>query len=96
MKNYKDTNAAIVALSVGRNDEAAAIMENCDDRTPRAEYVRALIAARSGDGDGVVEHLGAAVADLRLKQRARTEADFMPYVSQLDFIELIIHEKEIK
>lgn len=96
LKNYKDTNAAIVALSVGRNDEAAAIMENCDDRTPRAEYVRALIAARSGDDDGVVEHLGAAMADLRLKQRARTEADFMPYVSQLDFIELIIHEKEIK
>lgn len=94
LKDYKDTNAAVVALSVGRNEEAAAIMAACDDCTPRAEYVRALIAARRGDGNGVVGHLGAAVADLRLRQRARTEADFVPYVSRPDFIERISHEEE--
>ena len=92
MKGYEDTNTAIVALSVGRNDAAARIMVRCDDRTPRAEYVRAIIAARSGDSDALFQHLGSAVADVFLRRRAVTEADFIPYASLAEFIELTNHE----
>ncbi len=92
MKGYEDTNTAIVALSVGRNDAAARIMVRCDDRTPRAEYVRAIIAARSGDSDALFQHLGSAVADASLRRRAVTEADFIPYASLAEFIELTNHE----
>lgn len=93
LKGYEDTNAAIVTLSVGRTDEAARIMTVCDDRSPRAEYVRALIAARTGDDSGVMKHLEAAVADDRLKRRAPAEADFRNYASRADFIELTNHEQ---
>lgn len=96
LKDYDDTNAAVVALSVGRTQEAVAMMAACEDHSPRAEYVRALIAARTGDGNGVITHLEAAVADRQLWQRARTEADFMPYASRTDFIERIGHEEEGK
>lgn len=89
LKGYSDTNVAVVALSVGRNDEAARIMAACDDRTPRAEYVRALIAARQGDADGVVARLTGAVSDRSLRRRAADEADFRPYALREDFVKLV-------
>ena len=88
LKDYKDTNAAIVALSVNRNSEAHDIMSCNDDRTPRAEYVRALIYARMEDGNQMMTHLRKSVVDKKFRDRASQEADFMPYARRTDFIEL--------
>ena len=89
IKDYKDVNAAVLALSVNRNEEAARIMEACEDTTPRAEYVRALVKARQGDADAMMDHLAKAVAEKGLRERARTEADFMDYSTRADFRELL-------
>lgn len=76
MCDYADTNSAIVALSVNRNEEAADMMRRCEDASPLAEYVRALIAVRLNRADDAVKHLQRACADASLRERARTEAEF--------------------
>lgn len=89
IKDYKDVNAAVLALSVNRNEEARQIMAVCEDTTPRAEYVRALIFARMDDADGMMRHLEKAVEEERFRERARTEADFMDYSGRTDFQKLL-------
>lgn len=89
IKDYKDVNAAVLALSVNRNEEARQIMEACKEVTPRAEYVRALVYARMDDADTMMRHLEKAVVDGTLRERARTEADFMDYAARPDFRKLV-------
>lgn len=80
MEGYKDVNAAVVALSVNRNEEADGIMKACDDRTPLAAYVRALIAARLDNADEVKAQLAVACTDESLKRRMEEEPEFAPYL----------------
>ena len=89
LKDYKDTNAAVVALSVNRNDEAYEIMGVNPDKTPRAQYVRALIYARRNEPDNMMLRLEEAVVKDTYRSRARSEADFAPYFMREDFIKLI-------
>ena len=76
LRPFADLNAAIVALSLNRNAEADAIMQAVADSSPRAEYVRALAAARRGDRQAASRHLEAARKDPALARRALSEADF--------------------
>lgn len=89
MREYKDTNAAVVALSVNRNREAREIMAACNDTTPRAEYVRAIVFARENDAEAMMTHLGKAVTEERFRTRAAGEADFVPFRTREDFMNLI-------
>lgn len=70
-------NGAIASLLAGRLDEAEArVTCNCD----RAEYVRAIIAARKGDAAGVRSHLANVEAkDKRLYEQSRTDVEFAKY-----------------
>ena len=79
MEGYRDVNAAVIALSVNRNDEADEIMKACEERTPLAAYVRALVAARLHDADEVKAQLAIACTDHTLKERAKEEPDFDTY-----------------
>lgn len=79
MEGYRDVNAAVIALSVNRNDEADEIMKACEERTPLAAYVRALVAARLHDADEVKIQLAVACTDKALKERAAEEPDFDTY-----------------
>lgn len=79
MEGYRDVNAAVIALSVNRNDEADEIMKACEERTPLAAYVRALVAARLHDAEGVKAQLAIACTDHTLKERAKEEPDFDTY-----------------
>ncbi|MCM1142686.1 MAG: hypothetical protein NC453_29285 [Muribaculum sp.] len=85
LRPFEDTNSAILALSVNRNDEAQKIMDNLKNASPVAEYVRALIAARNGDSKGVATHLGNACADEKLRQRALVDVEFSNYANDPDF-----------
>lgn len=76
LKEYRDVNAAIVALCLARHEEARAIMEEVEDQSPLAEYVRALIAARLNDESSLRRHLDNACKDERFLERAAHEADF--------------------
>ena len=82
MRGYEDVNAAVVSLSVGDTQHAASIMDRCEDHTPLAEYVRALVAARmQKEANEVAARLEHALPDSRLKERMQTEPDFLPYLT---------------
>lgn len=89
LEPYRDVNTAVVALSTNRNEEARSIMQVSDVRTPLAEYVRCLAAARLGHADELFLHLAAACADKRFKTRAEEEVDFDPYRSDARFVEVL-------
>lgn len=76
LRPFGDVNSAICALSVNRNAEAKTIMDRLTDTTPKAEYVRAMIAARSGDVAAAGKHLQNASADDSLRRRALTDPEF--------------------
>lgn len=84
LKDYRDVNSAIVALSVDRNAEALDIMNQIEDQSPLAEYVRALIAARMDDEAAFRKHIGNACNDEPLRERAAREADFEKFRNNLN------------
>ena len=88
IRGYKDVNAAVIALSVGQNDEAGRVMEECEEVSPLAEYVRALVSARKEDEPGLWKHLRPAVVEPKFRLRAVTEPDFRPYRMEEEFQEL--------
>lgn len=88
IRGYKDVNAAVIALSVGQNDEADRMMEECEEVSPLAEYVRALVSARKEDEPGLWKHLRPAVVEPKLRLRAVTEPDFRPYCIKDEFLKL--------
>jgi hypothetical protein len=70
-------NGAIASLLAGRLDEAEARVK-C--QCGRAEYLRAVIAARRGDADGVKAHLANVEAkDKRLYEQSREDVEFAKF-----------------
>ena len=94
LRPYADVNSAITALSVNKNEEAKMIMDQVKESTPLSEYVRAMIAARCGDTAKFYKHLADAVIDGKLHNRAKTEADFLPYHNEQRFINIITKCRE--
>lgn len=82
LRDYRDLNSAIVALSVGQNQDAQSIMDELNDFSPLAEYVRAILAARANNETAVRKHLENACKDEQLRRRALQEADFEPFQAQ--------------
>ena len=69
-------NRTLAYILADRIDDAEkAIM--CSDA--RAEYLRAIIAARKGDAAGVKEHLANASEDPFFAERAKTDVEFAQY-----------------
>lgn len=89
LKDFDDANAALVALSLGKEKEAEKILSRCADTDSRTAYVRALVAARNGNKDQVLENLEVALRDERYRSRARTEADFRTYIDWDQFSRLL-------
>lgn len=89
LRPYRDLNSAITALSVNRNDEADAVMQQVQDDSPVAHYVRALIDARLERPADLYRHLPPALADPKLKTRAHDEPDFDPYRNAPQFREIM-------
>jgi len=70
-------NGAIASLLAGNLDEAEARVTG---HYGRAEYVRAVIAARRGDAEGVREHLAQVEAkNKRLYEQSRNDIEFAKY-----------------
>ena len=88
LKEYNDVPAAIVSLCVDNNQHALRQMNGCNDTTPLAEYVRAVIYARLQQNAEMLKHLQLAVADAKLRERAAIDADFKAYQGDADFLQL--------
>lgn len=85
LQPFGDLNAALAALSLGRNAEAAQLLAASDDTSPAAEYARAIVAARRNDDKAVYLHLASAGSDETLRHRAAAEADFAKYRNDARF-----------
>lgn len=86
---FGDVNSAICALSLNKNGEAKAIMESCTDSRPVAEYVRAMIGARTDDKVFFIKHISEACEHTDLRQRAKSEPDFRKFMSEETFVEAL-------
>ena len=92
LEPFADANAAVVALSLGKTDEAAAIMDARPDAAePLDAYVRALITSRRGDRNAFFANLRALVGDPQLRGRAADEPEFRRWALEPEF-DLIIKE----
>lgn len=89
LKEFNDVEAALVSLSVNSNDWAAQQMAQCDEHSPRASYVRAIIDARRGNKDDMLQHLQEAMADESFRQRAAQDTEFVSYQADQAFVDVI-------
>ncbi len=73
--NGKETfNTALVKMLNGDNSGASQAMTESNDESAVADYLRAIIAARSNDSAGVMSNITSAVAlDESLKEKAKKE-----------------------
>lgn len=94
LRGFADVNSALAALAIGANADAAAILNGCaDDRSAKAEYARALVAARNNDVAGVARHLETACRDAALLRRAAGEPDFDVYRNDAAFRKAVSGDK---
>lgn len=69
-------NEALADLLAGNVDAA---WEKLDPKTPKENYLKAVIAARRGDAQGVGKYLKLASSDPELKERAAKDVEFVNY-----------------
>lgn len=89
LKGSGSVNEAVVALSLDYNKEAKSVMDKLADKTPLAEYVRALVAARLKEDAAFWTHLQNACQNSELRLRATGEPDFEKYRNEEMFREII-------
>lgn len=89
LKGSGSVNEAVVALSLDYNKEAKSVMDKLADKTPLAEYVRALVAARLNEDAAFWIHLQNACQNNGLRLRATGEPDFEKYRNEEMFREII-------
>lgn len=89
LKGSGSVNEAVVALSLDYNKEAKSMMDKLADKTPLAEYVRALVAARLKEDAAFWTHLQNACQNSELRLRATGEPDFEKYRNEEMFREII-------
>ena len=66
-------NEAIAYLVSGENDKALAALK-CD--CPKADYIRAIVAARNGNVAAAKEYIQKASVDAELAERAKNDVEF--------------------
>lgn len=78
-------NAALAKVLAGNQSGATQTLDCSPDKeTAAGYYLRAVIAARSGNKDGVVSNLGKAIsADAKLKAKAKSDKEFKKFASDL-------------
>ncbi len=80
------TNAALANLLAGNNSEAAKKLAANESACPMVPYLKAVVAARNNDANGVLSNLKAACAkDVKLKKMAATDMEFAKWFENSDF-----------
>jgi tetratricopeptide (TPR) repeat protein len=85
MGTYNTFNLALAKTLNGDASGAKTVMSNSGDDSATADYLRAIIAARLGDGTGVSTNLASAVSkDGSLKAKAMKDLEFRNYWDSLN------------
>ncbi|MBL0315234.1 MAG: hypothetical protein IPP69_05415 [Flavobacteriales bacterium] len=86
MGSYKTFNSALAKMLNKDNGGAKTDIDGSNDSSAIADYLRAIIAARSGDGSAVGSNLQSAVQkDASLKDKAMKDLEFRKNKDQLNF-----------
>jgi outer membrane protein OmpA-like peptidoglycan-associated protein len=86
MGSYKTFNSALAKLLNKDAGTAKADMDASGDSSAMADYLRAIICARSGDGAGVGTNLRNAVQkDATLGEKAKSDLEFRNHKDQTNF-----------
>jgi hypothetical protein len=86
MSSYKTFNTSLAKLLNKDNGGADADMNASNDTSALADYLRAVICARSNDAAGVASNLKSAVQkDSSLANKAKKDLEFRNFASALTF-----------
>lgn len=86
MGSYKTFNSSLAKLLNKDNGSAKADIDASNDTSAQADYLRAVIAARSNDGSAVGTSLKSAVQkDASMKEKAMKDLEFRNHKDQLNF-----------
>jgi len=86
MGSFKTFNSALAKLLNKDAGTAKADMDASGDSSAMADYLRAIICARSGDGTGVGTNLRNAVQkDATLGEKAKSDLEFRNHKDQTNF-----------
>ena len=85
--SFNTFNAALAKLLNGNADAANAVLDASDDKdSALGNYLKAVIAARGGKADGVMNNLKIAIGkDASLKAKAASDAEFIKLFDNADF-----------
>ncbi len=86
MGSYKTFNSSLAKLLNKDNGGAKADIDASNDSSAQADYLRAIIAARSGDGSAVGTNLKSAIQkNDTFKDKAMKDLEFRNHKDQLNF-----------
>jgi hypothetical protein len=86
MGSFKTFNSSLAKLLNKDAGSAKADMDASGDSSAKADYLRAIICARSGDGAGVGTNLRNAVQkDATLGEKAKSDLEFRNHKDQTNF-----------
>lgn len=86
MSTYQTFNSSLAKLLNKDNGGAKSDIDASGDNSAMADYLRAVIAARSGDGSAVGTNLKSAVGkDASLGDKAKKDLEFRNHKDQLTF-----------
>ncbi len=85
--SYNDFNAALAKLLNGSGNDASTTLDaGADKDAALSDYLRAIIAARSGNAAGVMSNLKTAIGkDASLKAMAKDDCEFLKWRNEADF-----------
>lgn len=82
--DYDTFNKALAQVLNGDNESALRTLENStDNETAMGYYLKAIIGARDGNGELMINNLKSAInLDASLKEKAKGDREFIKYLSQ--------------
>jgi Flp pilus assembly protein TadD len=87
--NQVEVNAALAKLLVKNDDAALTTLNSVRRDEPIVSYLKAIVAARKQDNNGVMTNLRAAAANAELKARAPKDVEFLRYFDDATFRSIV-------
>lgn len=88
--NTASNNAALAQLLNKDYNKAQSTLNNVKDADATTAYLKAIVAARTNNLDGVVSNLGTAIKkDKNLAKKALNDTEFVKYITNAQFLNVV-------
>jgi len=90
LSNFDSSNSGLAKMLDNDNTGALKSLEGNSEDTAVAEYLKAVVAARTAKEDLMISSLSKAISmDSALKAKAATDAEFIKYANNAKFMEIV-------